>query len=293
VQQEVERELKRACGTATQPRLLGDDSLSSEQLSHGAALFHRLCVQCHSVNGDAQTNAAGYLNPKPRDFRQGIFKFTSTPYGSKPVPDDLRRTIRDGCLGTGMPSFAWLSENDLSDLVNHVMILAQRGEFERQLAVEADIEGKLIPENVQQLEKQIVQKWADALGAIVTPVSPLVPYENESIERGREAFMTEITGCYRCHGPDGRGYTVPDPTRSTDAPPLRAPDLTSGMLAGGNRPIDLYRRIYAGINGTAMPSYSEHLKSSPETFWDLVNFVQFLENTRRRELQAEQPQESK
>lgn len=283
LQEKIEAELTRACGTAKHPRLLGDNRVPAARLECGAVLFHQLCASCHGTTGDGNTKAAEFLSPVPRNFRQG-FKFISTPYGSKPVPDDLRRTIRDGCPGTGMPSFDWLSDEDISDLVTHVIVLAQRGELEQQLTIEADFEEELAPETVREIEERIASNWKQAEQHIVAPISPLVPYSDESVARGREAFMTEATGCYRCHGPDGRGYTVPDPTRPPDAPPIRAPDLTSGMLAGGNRPIDLYRRIYAGINTTPMPSYALRLENRPQMVWDLVNFVQFLENSRREAL---------
>jgi len=44
-----------------------------------------------------------------------------------------------------------------------------------------------------------------------------------------------------------------------------------GQYRGGRRPVDLYRRIYAGIKGTPMPGASSSLK--PEEIWDIVNYV--------------------
>jgi len=38
-------------------------------------------------------------------------------------------------------------------------------------------------------------------------------------------------------------------------------------------PIEIYRRIYSGINGTPMPSFANALKDNPETIWDLVSYV--------------------
>ena len=58
------------------------------------------------------------------------------------------------------------------------------------------------------------------------------------------------------------------------------------MLRGGFHPIDIYRRIFAGINGTPMPSFSLLLKNEPNTLWHLVNYVEYLSDTRRRELKT-------
>jgi hypothetical protein len=52
------------------------------------------------------------------------------------------------------------------------------------------------------------------------------------------------------------------------------------MLHGGRRPIDIYRRIYSGINGTPMPSSKDPnttINETPEQrsdrIWHLVHFV--------------------
>ncbi|HSG69996.1 MAG TPA: hypothetical protein VLA12_06245, partial [Planctomycetaceae bacterium] len=47
-------------------------------------------------------------------------------------------------------------------------------------------------------------------------------------------------------------------------------NLKLGQYRGGRRPIDLYRRIYAGIAPSKMPNFAT---SPPETIWDAVNYV--------------------
>jgi hypothetical protein len=37
--------------------------------------------------------------------------------------------------------------------------------------------------------------------------------------------------------------------------------------------VDIYRRIYAGINGTPMPAFATALAEEPEVIWDMVHFV--------------------
>ncbi len=56
------------------------------------------CV-LRAMDSTAMGRARADLDPRPTDFRRGIFKFMSTPYGAKPVRDDLLRTIRDGAKG--------------------------------------------------------------------------------------------------------------------------------------------------------------------------------------------------
>ena len=63
--------------------------------------------------------------------------------------------------------------------------------------------------------------------------------------------------------------------------PTKAADLTSGMLRGGTEPLDIYRHIDAGINGTPMPSFRDTLKSEPATIWNLVSYVLHVAEIRR------------
>ena len=48
-------------------------------------------------------------------------------------------------------------------------------------------------------------------------------------------------------------------------------DLTSGIFRGGRRPIDIYRRITAGINGTPMPAVPDTLTDDDR--WAIVHYV--------------------
>jgi hypothetical protein len=64
--------------------------------------------------------------------------------------------------------------------------------------------------------------------------------------------------------------------------PILPRDLVRGIYRGGKRPIDIYRRIYAGINGTPMPALGESRDASGELLmpgedmWALVHFVRSL-----------------
>ena len=53
------------------------------------------------------------------------------------------------------------------------------------------------------------------------------------------------------------------------------------MLHGGQDPIDIYRRIMNGINGSPMPGFKSSLESEPETIWNLVSYVLSVSNRRR------------
>ena len=60
---------------------------------HGRArgLYREHCAHCHGVTGDGMGPTAAFLNPYPRDYRLGLFKFKSTPVGVKPTHEQFQR----------------------------------------------------------------------------------------------------------------------------------------------------------------------------------------------------------
>src|ERR1700738_1022168 len=92
----------------------------------GADVYERYCVTCHGQRGDGAGEFAPYTVPKPRDFRQGTFKWRSTPSGALPLVSDLERTIRDGVYWTAMPSFFPLSARARRDVIAYIHTFSPR-----------------------------------------------------------------------------------------------------------------------------------------------------------------------
>lgn len=276
----VRHSLAENVGDFIKPKLLTATDESQSRLIQGQAVYQQRCEQCHGVSGDGNGPSAHFMYPRPRDYRRGIFKFTSTPYGMRPQREDLLRTIRQGIRGTSMPEFILLSDSDQQAVVDYVLMLTRRGELEAQLADMADADNAINEEEVQNdLIPLVLKRWLEAEQSEVFPVTPQPRFTTAHVERGKAAFLTK--GCSKCHGEDGRGQTAENRGKDLWGFQTRAADLTSGMLHGGNRPIDIYRRIYNGINGTPMPGFSIALKDSPETTWDLVAYVLFVTSRRR------------
>lgn len=275
--------VRKHSGSASEPRLIShgkDDFDFARRLKHGQAVYMKRCVQCHGVTGDGNGPVAEHLYPRPRDYTKGIFKFTSTPYGNKPGRKDLVTTIRRGVAGTSMPRFNRISDSDVEAVVEYVMVLSQRGELEFQLAMEADASEELDPDFVTEFVGDVANGWLSAKSNYTYPLSPQPAFTPELVELGRKAFLSK--GCSGCHGNDGRGHTPENFKRNdTWGHPTRAADLTSGMLRGGQEPIDLYRRILNGINGSPMPGFKSALQNEPETIWHLVAYVLDISNKRR------------
>lgn len=282
--------VREHCGTWSNPKMLGDPDFDHDELLKGREVYITYCQQCHGVTGDGKGPAAEILRPRPRDYRQGDFKFTSTPFGNKPRREDLEQTLRQGISGTAMPSFALLSDDDLNAVIDYVLVLTHRGELEIALEQEAEFvleeEGddeeetkELQNEYIADLIDNVLKKWENAEGATVYPLTPQPRFTADNVQRGYEAFLK--VGCIKCHGVDGRGATEGEIRKDGWGFVTKAADITSGMLHGGDDPIDIYRRIHSGINGTPMPSFASSLSANPDTLWDLTAYVMYLANARR------------
>lgn len=263
-------------------RLVDHPEWSRSKLRHGAEVYQRQCASCHGVTGDGQGPAGQYLNPPPRDYRLGRFKFTSTPRGEKPRYEDLARILRRGAKGTSMPSFRWLPDDELDAVIGYVMLLSSRGEMELQLLREAENEleeaDDLSAEVVAGYATRVYESWRDAAGKLVNPATTEPLASSDTVRAGAKAFIE--LNCFKCHGKDGRGNKAFDVGKDDWGRTAYAADLTSGMLHGGRRPVDIYRRIYLGINGTPMPAFDqpdatkgETAEQRSETIWHLVHFV--------------------
>ena len=267
-------------GTPTVPRSLAGPEAPKHDVQFGRDLYNKYCQQCHGISGDGKGVAANFLYPRPRDYRKGMFKFTSTPYGNRPRREDLMRTLRRGIPGTSMPSFNLHPDRELEALVDYVLLLSHRGELETRLALEADFEEEVDPENVPDMVAEVLSLWDSAEKAEVHPLTNQPPFLTaDHVAAGREAFLSK--GCSKCHGDDGRGMTKDNIGKDGWGFSTKAADLTSGLLHGGSEPLDIYRRIVSGINGTPMPGFKSSLEKEPETIWNLVAYVLHVSGQRR------------
>ena len=251
-------------------------------LQHGREVYTAQCAGCHGTTGDGKGPAGAHLNPPPRDYRNGVFKFTSTPRGSKPRREDLERILKYGAKGTSMPAFRFLSDEDTAAVIDYVQVLAARGELEINLIREATDElleeDDFDPETVAGFVRDIAASWDRADSEIVRPLTVSPPRTPETVHAGAVAFAE--FACVKCHGADARGSKSADVGQDIWGRTAYPANLAMGMLHGGRRPVDIYRRIYSGINGTPMPSSKDPNTAIDETpeqrsekIWHLVHFV--------------------
>lgn len=182
----------------------------------GYGLYRMHCLHCHGVSGDGAGPTAEYLYPRPRDYRKGLFKFTSTGL-NKPTRADLERTIRYGVAGTSMPAFdAMMNDAEIHQVIEYVMFLSMRGETESYLIEiaktieEKDADTELSDEACLEAARMMAKRWSDAPSLVMNPPIPREPATDESILRGRDLFLainkSDIkVECAGCHGTKAAG----------------------------------------------------------------------------------------
>ena len=109
----------------------------------GYALYRKHCLHCHGVSGDGAGPTAAFLWPRPRDYRRGVYKFTST---HRPEAHPRRPPAHhpaDGIGNSSMPSFeALMTKPEIEQVIDYVVFLSARGETERRLIDEATHRGR-------------------------------------------------------------------------------------------------------------------------------------------------------
>lgn len=266
-------------GTPDEPRAPEGSGLDLVRVRRGRALYYDVCVHCHGGIGGGDGPLGQRLSPRPRDYRRGVFKFTSTAPGARALRSDLVATLRRG-VPPKMPSFALVEEGSLQDTVELVLWFSERGEVERRLV--AALEPGSAPSQKTQREAVTTTgaAWAAAETQVAVRPSRPPPLTAELAKWGRELFLSKEAGCVACHGAEGRGHGPSAAGLKDDwGEPIVPRDLTAGIFKGGSEPADVFRSIACGLKGTPMPAFKEALGS--EQIWNLVAYVRSLAESPR------------
>lgn len=272
---------------------LNELQLTPEKMALGSKLFLAQCAHCHGKEGSGNGKSALTMNPKPRDYRMGKFKYVSTVRkdddgkpdtgrASYPSREDIKRTIKAGLPGAGMTSFDQ-PEDKLDALASYVIHLALRGQVEYRLTrfwLEED--EKPTEKDVAKELKEIVKLWASDAKASYVPQVPWEEIEREgkatNWAKGKELFLTKA-GCIDCHGKNGmaKPEEVPNIAAMKDdwGSPIKPRSFVTETFRGGDRPIDLFYRIRLGIKPSRMQAI-DTTKYSDADVWNLVGYIRSL-----------------
>lgn len=215
-----------------------------EIYAHGRYVYERNCIICHGLRGDGKGELSETLIPKPRSFREGMFKFRTTPWDKLPTDDNLRRTITGGLSGTAMGMFTQLQPDEVTAVIEYVKSFSRRWRT---------------PEN-----------YAETLKFPAPPAWLNAGRERASQIVAGKVLFTNI--CATCHGPnaDGNGPTAATLKDATGFP-FTPSDLRQPHLRCGDGPADIYRVLSTGMNGTPMISYAETLTEQQR--WQVIAYI--------------------
>ena len=215
-----------------------------ELFDQGGYVYERNCLVCHGDRGDGKGEMAATMTIKPRSFRDAQFKYRSTPWGKLPTTDDLIRTIRNGRTGTAMGAFTHLRESDVRAVAEYVKLFSRKWRKPENYALPVE----LPPEPAWLRDSSKLEQHA---------------------AEGRKVFLTT---CATCHGEsaDGKGPAAAA-LKDDLGQPAQPADLRELHLRSGDEPIDIYRVLMTGLNGTPRVSFAEAL--STENKWDVVAFI--------------------
>jgi mono/diheme cytochrome c family protein len=248
---------------------LGGRQVSAAALNRGWSGYRRYCRSCHGDRGDGLGPAGRHLDPPPRDFTRGTFKFGAVAAGSLPRDEDLRRIVRDGLAGTGMLPWA-VSDAEVDDISQYLKTFSPRWREEEP-------------------------------GEPILPsADPWIGREAAAAARGRLVYHG-LAQCQACHPsyaaePEiaswarALGRPPPDPRPRPGEPAATDSDYGGKLLAPdfrlqpmrsvrpGARLADLYRAVAAGIGGTSMPTWKGALPEAD--LWALAHYLDSLAGER-------------
>ena len=231
-------------------------TVTPEFMEEGKAIYFRRCSFCHGLLGDGSGPASDFLDPRPRDFTLGTFKFRTTQSGELPLDTDLFRTVSRGLPGTAMQAFD-------KDLIKSGLSEDQRW------AVIAYIKTFAIEFEDEELDP--VKR-----GKVVALPAKRAAFDADTIAKGKKVF--ERAKCWECHGKLGRGDGQKSFDREDDwGFPIRIRNVTHPWkIKAGTEVEDIYMRFSTGINGTPMPSFVKALNEDER--WDLANYIKSLQH---------------
>ena len=211
---------------------------TAQQVARGKLVYERRCTGCHGAKGDGNGPAATFLDPRPRNFTLGSFKFRTTPSGSLPTDGDLYRTLTRGVRWTAMPTWHELPEKDRIAVIAYIKTFSPRWKDEKP-------------------EPPIL---------IVDPPKPTP----ELLARGQQLYTQ--AKCFQCHGDSGKGDGPSAGELRDDLKfPIRPADFTKGQFKGGGEVSDIYRTMTTGMDGTPMPSFADSMKDDER--WAISYYV--------------------
>ena len=121
---------RTAISTVTILAVLGlATSVQAGDAAAGKTAFEANCASCHGTTGKGDGPVGAALNPHPRDFSIGEFKFDADGSGTPGEDADLKLVIQKGAMAYGgsalMAPWPTLTDAQVMDIVAHIRSLKE------------------------------------------------------------------------------------------------------------------------------------------------------------------------
>jgi mono/diheme cytochrome c family protein len=240
-----------------------------ELIAKGKTLFAVNCASCHGADGYGNGPAALALNPKPRNYHEGYWR-----YGGGVAR--IVQTISVGSPGTAMASFTNIPLEDRFALAHYVRTFAPKPEADK-------------PEDLAWLGpiggSGAGQTPGSTLGAMAKP-GPTIPIElalrllvQEAPPQGVPAVgpppSPDAPGaalyaqrCASCHGPSGEGGIRIRMLGSSPYAYLTTLPLSLSRTGWVGDPARFEKLVLEGIPGYVMPGNGDLSRDDVRQLYD-------------------------
>ena len=95
----------------------------------GKVIFDTNCMTCHGMLGKGDGPLSAALEPKPRDFSTGVFKFDTDDDGTPGTDGDLKNVIAQGAMAFGgsplMAPWPAFADADIENVIAYIRTLSE------------------------------------------------------------------------------------------------------------------------------------------------------------------------
>lgn len=249
---------KVAGGGITDPSKL--NAATPELTKKGGELFAQQCASCHGAGGAGDGVAAAALNPKPRNFKSGVWKFGGSP-------SKIFKTLTQGSPGTAMGAFTTLSIEERYALAHYVR------------SISTPVPGEDTPSDLNEA-KQLAGDGGGASQEIPIDFAMEQMSERDQVVLPQDVKNPSHPGAYlfqaqcaQCHGVSGMGARVA--TLGVNPPAI----LITKSFAESNGPwkqseAAFIKTVSEGLPGSGMPGMAGYTATEWSALYSYVRSLQ-------------------
>jgi mono/diheme cytochrome c family protein len=240
-------------------------------IAKGKALFAVNCASCHGPDGYGNGPAAAALNPKPRNYHEGYWR-----YGGGVAR--IVQTISTGSPGTAMAAFTNIPFEDRFALAHYVRTFAPKPEEDKP----ADLAwlGPIGPRGGGQTPGTAPGGPAKpgptipielALRLLVQEAPPIVvPAVGPPPSADAPGAALYAARCASCHGPSGEGGVRVRMLGSAPYAYLTTLPLSASRSGWAGDPARFEKLVLEGIPGYVMPGNGDLSRDEVRQLYDFI-----------------------